>query len=339
MAFSETEMAFYQLCSDSDFLSAKTVHDFQAKFQAEGKLTTMQLALEKFIPACCPSCKTEGIFKWYFLGKLKHPSCNMSWYVTPSTYILRQFKSVLFTGRNVAGYISQDNGWIVTLLGFVVGSLVRLPLVFIVVPVQAVVSLNQALPDSKTSLPASDVDDDEEITREEVIELEHFILKYLDVDNPNDAIIHLQKAVDTAEDGQYDRAITELDAALCTEPGPELAMIAYHKLATAIWYKFDFHNRDGEAISDEECAWNGRAADALARAMEIYTSSKGKIAHPVEFRRLYLTCKTAHEVTVTYALTKREANGKLSFREKEVLDKIQLPALRCFERKLKVQAQ
>lgn len=339
MASSETETAFYQLCSDNDFLSAKTVKDFQSKFQAEGKLTTMQLALEKFIPACCPSCKTEGVFKWYFLGKLKHPSCNTSWYVNPSTYILRQFKSALFTGRNVAGYISQDNGWIVTLLGFVVGSLVRLPLVFIIVPVQAVVSLNQTLPDSKTSLPAPDADDDEEITREEVVELEHFILKYLDVDNPDDAIIHLQKAVDAVADGQYDRAITELDAALCTEPGPELAMIAYHKLATAIWYKFDFHNRDGEAISDEECAWNDRAADVLTRAMEIYKSTKGKIVHPVEFRRLYLTCKTAHEVTVTYALTKRGANGKLSFREKEILDRVQLPSLRCLEQKLKVHTQ
>ena len=102
------------------------------------------------MPDNCPACNAAGAFKWDFLGKLTHPACNRSWYVSPGTYAAKSIKDIFRTGFELGGEAGfkedkkgESGGIFGFIFGFVIGVSFRAPFAAILIPIQAVVSLSQ----------------------------------------------------------------------------------------------------------------------------------------------------------------------------------------------------
>ncbi len=140
----------YDYCDKNEFMSAEMIENFKQRLTKEGNLHTLSYAMEKFIPNSCPKCNTSGAFKWHFLGKLTHPACSRSWYVSPGTYIVKSIKDIFRTGFEVGGEAGfkenkkgESGGIFGFIFGFIFGVAFRAPFAVIMIPIQAVVSLAQ----------------------------------------------------------------------------------------------------------------------------------------------------------------------------------------------------
>ena len=67
-----------------------------------------------------------------------------------------------------------------------------------------------------------------------------------------------------------DVVIRELDECLSADPPPDLAMYAYFNLSAAIWEKFQFKDRKGANIADDEYVWVLGCNLCIRRVLEIY---------------------------------------------------------------------
>lgn len=150
MAFTSTQRELYKYCDNNDFISSEMIEDFRQRLNQEGNLRTLSWTLEKFVKDTpCPKCNASGAFKHHFLGKLTHPACSCSWYVTPGTYIGTQLKSVFRAGRDIGGDMSLDaekkgeKGYAEMFFGFLMGVAIRLPFAVLMIPIQSIVSLAQ----------------------------------------------------------------------------------------------------------------------------------------------------------------------------------------------------
>lgn len=83
------------------------------------------------------------------MGKLKHPECGNSWYVSPKTYISRSFSEGIRFGSEAARDKSGDG--LLSLLKIIVSSVAggiggftwTLTWGIVLFPIQAIISLSQ----------------------------------------------------------------------------------------------------------------------------------------------------------------------------------------------------
>ena len=150
MGLTVAQKEVYDYCDKNDFVSPEAIETFKKRLQVEGNVNTLAYALEKFEAAQCPACNAKGAYKWRFLGKLAHPTCKVSWYVSPGTYIVRSLKAVFRAGVGAGGEMGfakdkkgESGGWFGFLFGFLFGIIFRGIFAVITIPIQAAVSLSQ----------------------------------------------------------------------------------------------------------------------------------------------------------------------------------------------------
>jgi hypothetical protein len=80
---------------------------------------------------------------------------------------------------------------------------------------------------------------------------------------------HYGRAMDSSN---LEVTIRELDACLCGNPKPLLAMAAYFNLSAAVWEKFGFNKRKGHSIDDDEYLWVIGCNLCLRRALKYMTT-------------------------------------------------------------------
>jgi hypothetical protein len=147
------EKAWYGLCNRNDFIYPEVVRRYRDQLYALGKHVTVTIGLHDFTEAQCPKCTEPGYYKIHFLGQLKHPECGTGWYMGPGGYIGFQFASVFHSGIQAGGSMKEDSdrkgqsgGWISGIFGFLFVAILRAALAFVLIPIQAVVSLSQSKP-------------------------------------------------------------------------------------------------------------------------------------------------------------------------------------------------
>ena len=147
---SDLEKAWYGLCNNSEFISREVVRRYSELLGASGNTVALVVGLSNFTDTACPTCAAEGQYKIHFLGRLKHPECGTEWHMGPGSYIGFQLASVFHTGIRAGGSMKEDSdrkgergGWIGGIVGFMMAAVFRLALAVVLIPIQAVVSLNQ----------------------------------------------------------------------------------------------------------------------------------------------------------------------------------------------------
>jgi len=140
--------------------------------------------------------------------------------------------------------------------------------------------------------------------------------------NPLSATDHFQQAM-AAVDSNIDITIRELDACLCAQPEPALAMLAYYNLSVTIWQKFRFNERKGASIDDDEYLWVRGCNICLRRALTIYENMPRVQQLEASTIQLHQGVKDSLSPTVFY--------GSYVYRhgQKEFRNVQGLPALRC----------
>lgn len=149
MPLSATQQRIIRQSANAEYISAATLEEWRQAIQAGG--TRMPFVVwEEFVPATCPGCAAEGIFRFHFLGRLRHPDCNTSWYLPPGTYSSIQLRAVFSAGMDAGVGMKSDSdrkgergGWLVGAMGFLFGSVTRLVFAVVMIPIQAVLSLSQ----------------------------------------------------------------------------------------------------------------------------------------------------------------------------------------------------
>lgn len=156
MSLTKTAKEFYQYCNTHEFIPESVIEKFKTRLEQEDNLMVLSVGLEKFRDDRCPNCNATGLFKWHFLGKLKHPDCGWSWFVGPGAYTGAQLRSVFRTGMEIGAEIHSDaekkgekGGCIGAFFGFFIGLGFRLPFALLMIPIQAIVSLSQSRPEAK----------------------------------------------------------------------------------------------------------------------------------------------------------------------------------------------
>ena len=143
--------AWYALCNSSEFIPEERVAYYRDRLQARGDAAAFAVGLSDFTQSACPKCGASGQYKVHFLGQFKHPTCGTEWYMSPGSYIVFQLASVFHTGIRAGGAMKDDrdrnrkgDGWLMGILGFYFAAMFRLILAFVLIPIQAVVSLTQS---------------------------------------------------------------------------------------------------------------------------------------------------------------------------------------------------
>jgi len=131
---------------------------------------------------------------------------------------------------------------------------------------------------------------------------------------------HYKKALDS---GNVDVTIRELDACLCANPKPFLAMAAYFNLSAAVWEKFKFNERKGHSIRDDEYLWVKGCHLCLRRALKIYEGMPRQQQLEADVIKLHQAIKGSIGTTISYGGSVYMAG---QWRDREVPG---LPPLRC----------
>ena len=143
--------AWYALCNSSEFIREERAAYYRERLRARDDTVAFVIGLSDFSEGACPKCGASGQFKIHFLGQFKHPTCGTEWYMSPGRYIVFQLASVFHTGIRAGGSMKDDrdrnrkgDGWLMGILGFYFAAMFRLILAFVLIPIQAVVSLTQS---------------------------------------------------------------------------------------------------------------------------------------------------------------------------------------------------
>lgn len=131
---------------------------------------------------------------------------------------------------------------------------------------------------------------------------------------------HYERAMDA---NNPDVTIKELDACLCANPEPFLAMVAYFNLSAAVWDKFGFNNRRSDTVEDDEYVWVRGCNIFLRRALKIYENMPRHQQLEADPLRFHQAVKESLGPTVHY--------GAYVFRfgQREFRKVSGLPPLRC----------
>ena len=134
---------------------------------------------------------------------------------------------------------------------------------------------------------------------------------------------YYDRGLDAAESRNFDTAIRELDACLCANPEPQLAMSAYFNLSAAIWEKFHFNERRGAEIADDEYVWVRGCNICLRRALKLYESLPRSRQLEAETIKLHQAVKGSLGPTIFYG------SYVYNYGRREPRKVSGLPALRC----------
>lgn len=156
MSFTSTQLEIYEYCRKADFISSAEIEKFWNRLDQDGHVSTLPTVLEKFLSYSCPNCRAHGAFKWHFLGKLRHPSCNFTWYVGPRTYAVEQLRAVFTLGTSFDATIGTTAdkkgvkvvGYMGARFGFILIILLRLSCALLMITIQTPISLTQRKPES-----------------------------------------------------------------------------------------------------------------------------------------------------------------------------------------------
>lgn len=85
---------------------------------------------------------------------------------------------------------------------------------------------------------------------------------------------HSQSAEEALMRGDLDTAIHQLDASVCSRPGPNLEIVAYFNLFIAIWNRYKLSHYDGMSIPSDARLWALRAASCLDRSITSYHNNE-----------------------------------------------------------------
>ncbi len=131
---------------------------------------------------------------------------------------------------------------------------------------------------------------------------------------------HYERAMGASN---LDATIKELDACLCANPEPLLAMFGYFNLSAAVWEKFRFNERRGDSIEDDEYIWVRGCNIFLRRALKIYENMPRHEQLEADTINLNQAVKESLGPTVHY--------GAYVFRfgQRQFRRVIGLPPLRC----------
>lgn len=157
MSLTTNAREFYKYRDSHDFISPQVLEGFRVKLEREGNIGSFNYGLEKFLDASCPNCNASGVFKWHFLGRLKHPECGWSWYVGIGTYAVEQLRAVFRTGMEISADAANDaekrgekHGCISIIFEVLLGVFLRLPFAILMIPIQAIFSIAQKKPEKRS---------------------------------------------------------------------------------------------------------------------------------------------------------------------------------------------
>src|ERR1039458_1672033 len=111
------------------------------------------------------------------------------------------------------------------------------------------------------------------------------------------AVDHYKRAMDS---NNLDVTIRELDACLCANPRPVLAVAAYFNLSAAVWEKFRFNERKGYSIEDDEYLWVLGSNLCLRRALKIYEKMPRAQRLEADALKLHQAVKGSLSPTISY---------------------------------------
>ncbi|MGA2269828.1 MAG: hypothetical protein ABSH44_15270 [Bryobacteraceae bacterium] len=131
---------------------------------------------------------------------------------------------------------------------------------------------------------------------------------------------HYERAMDS---NNLDISIRELDACLCLNPEPLLAIGAYYNLSAAVWEKFQFNERKSDTVEDDEIRWARGCNLCLRRALKIYDDLPRVEQLEADVIKLHQAIKESIGVTAHYGAYIYKF-GRMQFRAVHGL-----PDLRC----------
>jgi hypothetical protein len=138
------------------------------------------------------------------------------------------------------------------------------------------------------------------------------------------------KSTIASKKGDYDAAISSLDECLCNDPQPGLAILAYWNLAVTILMKFNFQERNGEDVSDEEMKWCQRMLICAKRVGGIYDSHlKNHPTYGESNYAIYQQSKNLYNGYTFYGSVYRDNSGLLSQRSMKNVANAYATPLRC----------
>lgn len=148
----------FDLYEHGDFVPAEKIAELTRRLlETERNTTWMSICRAKWIGSVCPQCGAQGDYRSRFLGKLRHPGCGCSWYMSPGRYLLHQMKLAFNAGGGAATSAASDaerrggGGTGAGIVAFILGGLARMVIGLCLVPIQAVVSLSQRGPASAST--------------------------------------------------------------------------------------------------------------------------------------------------------------------------------------------
>jgi len=173
-----------------------------------------------------------------------------------------------------------------------------------------------------TAKLAVDALDESELTEENIADIRS-VLGAAPSQSATKAYNHYERGMSAHDSKRFDEAIKALDECLCANPERLLEVEAYYNLSAIIWEKFQFNNRRGADISDDEFRWVQGCNVCLRRALKIYESLPRERQLENGLIHLHQAIKASLSPTISY--------GAIVYRygQREFRSVYGLPPLRC----------
>ena len=147
------------------------------------------------------------------------------------------------------------------------------------------------------------------------------------------ALDHYNRSARARRADDFDVAIAELDACLCSHPHPLLEALAWFNLGEIVFLNFDFANRHSSTLSDDEYYWSIRAGEANLRAIEAMgrcsqTGVSGSEAMVRDAQKAYEKAQTLDRFFASYD-PYIVRNGRREYRPDIVFRNVTMSPLRC----------
>lgn len=144
---------------------------------------------------------------------------------------------------------------------------------------------------------------------------------------------YLNRAITARKHGNYDLAILDLDICLCSTPEPSIAIIAWYELSGVIAFKFNFLDRNANAVTVEEYVWHLRVSKCLRNVIDIYEKVLAHATATSEgyYRKIYEQVKGRFSDSSGAFLTYFDEDGVLHEHSFSEIEKVDLSPLLCLD--------
>ena len=142
------ERAWYSLCDSNEFLSEEIVSQYITALTAEGNHAAVVVGLHNFSHTACRQCGKRGHFKIHFLGRITHPVCKRTYFMSTPGYIGHQLAQIVHTGARAGSSIKEDSdrkgdkagGWMQGILTFLMVGAFRALAALVLIPLHSLVA-------------------------------------------------------------------------------------------------------------------------------------------------------------------------------------------------------